>query len=80
MATLNIKDPEVHRMARLLADQRGTSATAAVRQALAEALARHEAHRAGVGARLLRLSERSRKVPEPIRSDDDLYDEAGLPR
>ena len=38
MPTLNLKDPEVYRLARELAERRGTSMTAAVRAALVEAL------------------------------------------
>lgn len=80
MPTLNIKDPEVHRLARALAARRRTSATGAVRQALEEALARHDAERAGRAERLLALGERSRAVSHPLLTDDDLYDERGLPR
>lgn len=80
MPTLNIKDPEVHRLATELAAQRHTSATAAVREALREALARHEQSRSGMAGRLLALGARSRAVGEPVLSDDDLYDEQGLPR
>ena len=54
---MNLKDPEVYRLARELAERRGTSMTAAVRAALVEAVER-----------------------EPYLSDEDLYDERGLPR
>jgi antitoxin VapB len=80
MPSMNIKDPEVHRLARLLASQRGTSATAAVREALREAVERHDQTRAGTAARLLALGRTGRQVPEPPLTDDDLYDERGLPR
>jgi len=80
MPSMNIKDPEVHRLARLLAAQRGTSATAAVRDALREAVERHDQARAGTAARLLALGTASRKIPEPPLRDEDLYDERGLPR
>jgi hypothetical protein len=40
---LNLKDPEVYRLARELAQRRGMSMTAAVRAALAEAVEREPA-------------------------------------
>ncbi|MBK8076828.1 MAG: type II toxin-antitoxin system VapB family antitoxin [Kineosporiaceae bacterium] len=80
MASMNIKDPEVRRLARVLAAQRGTSATAAVREALQEALERHEEHRQGTANRLLALADPARAVDEPLLGDTDLYDDDGLPR
>ena len=80
MATMNIKDPEVHRLARVLAERRRTSMTGAVREALSEALAREEAGREGVAERLLALGAASRRVSEPVRPAADLYDDDGLPR
>ena len=77
---MNIKDPEVRQMAMMLAAQRQTTATGAVREALREALARHEESRSGMAERLLRLGEVSRTFPDPLLTDDDLYDEQGLPR
>ena len=86
---MNIKDPQVHAMARELASRRGTSVTDAVRQALRaeldrstgttpeqEAQARKEA--------LLQLLARCRKLPWPDHRSSadlqaDLYDEIGLP-
>ncbi len=80
MPSMNIKDPEVHRLARALARQRGTSATKAVRQALEETLARDRSGRQGLAARLLSLSARSTAIEESVLTDQDLYDEVGLPR
>ena len=80
MTTMNIKDPEVHRLAHLLADRRHTSATRAVRQALEEALERERADRSGMAARLLEIAAEARRAGGPILTDDDLYDERGLPR
>jgi len=78
--TLNIKDPEVYRLARELADRRGTSMTAVVRAAL-----EHERERVehDVSERLqviLDIARRSQAKPGPYLSDDDLYDERGLPK
>lgn len=81
---MNIKDPEVHRLARELADRRHTSLTDAVGQALTEALARERAAREDYVERVLAVARRTRAEMdrlglEPL-SDDDLYDEQGLPR
>ncbi len=80
MPTLNIKDPEVYRLAKELAARRRTSATGAVREALREALERDRADRDGVAERLLALGRRSAARAEPVLTDEDLYDERGLPR
>ena len=77
---MNIKDPEVHAMAKALAGRRRTTVTGAVREALAEALARDAADRTGVAQRLLEIAERSRTIDAPILTDDDLYGEDGLPQ
>lgn len=80
MASLNIKDPTVHEMAHALATLRGTSATAAVRDALSEALERERGDRTGVAERLRALAEEAALVREPFLRDEDLYDDEGLPR
>lgn len=80
MTTMNIKDPEVHRLARELALRRGTSATGAVREALREALSADAARRTGTAQRLLELAAQSRAIAEPLLTDADLYDQHGLPR
>lgn len=78
--TLNIKDPEVYRLAADLAARRGTSMTGAVRQALEETLARSRAERAGVAERLMEIAARMRDEAGPFLTDEDLYDERGLPK
>jgi antitoxin VapB len=79
--TLNLKDPEVYRLARELASRRGTSMTAAVRAALAEAVEREPVRRRASIEELKRLARRVRESgDEPFLTDDDLYDEWGLPR
>lgn len=83
MPTMHIKDPEVHRMARELAVRRSTTATGAVRQALREALARDDdarVGRIGMADRLLAIAEESQAIAGPYLTDDDLYDERGLPQ
>lgn len=82
VATMNIKDPEVRELARQLADRRRTSLTDAVRQALSEALERDRASRAGMAERLLEIGRRSREEfgTAQILTEDDLYDDRGLPK
>ncbi len=78
--TLNIKDPEVYRLAAELARRRGTSMTGAVRGALTEALAESGSSREGIADRLMEIARRSAAKEPPFLTDDDLYDERGLPR
>lgn len=80
MPTLNIKDPEVHRLANELARRRGTSATGAVREALREALEREKASRAGMADRLMEIGAAYRAAGGRPLTDDEIYDERGLPR
>ena len=80
MPTLNIKDPEVHRLANELARRRGTSATGAVRAALHEALEREQTDKEDMVERLLSIAREARKYKEEFLTDDDIYDEFGLPK
>ena len=80
MPTLNIKDPEVHRLAHELAARRHTSATGAVREALREALARDAEDRSGIAEGLMAIAARANLRNEPYLTDDDLYDARGLPK
>jgi len=81
---LNIKDPEVYRLARQLATQTGLSMTEVVRQALRERVAREDNRKPDpvMYERLLEISDRcaARPVRDP-RSDDEIvgYDERGIP-
>ena len=83
---LNIKDPETDRLARELAQLRGTSITDALREALLHEL---EATRARVRpsrdrrARIQEIIERGRARPRlnDLSEDEILgYDETGLPQ
>lgn len=78
--TLNIKDPEVYDLARELARRRDTSMTGAVRDALTEALERTRLTPEEKVRRMTEIAKRSAAKPEPFLTDDDLYDERGLPR
>lgn len=57
---MNIKDPEVRRLAEELALRRETSLTGAVRAALAETLEREKDSREGLADRLLEIGRRAR--------------------
>lgn len=81
--SLNIKNKEVHDLARQVAAETGTNMTAAIRDALREKLARLERARdpEAVVARVRRLVEESGPTPPGLTSDhSDLYDELGLPK
>lgn len=80
MATMNIKDPEVHRLAKTLASARRTSVTGAVRVALQEALERDRLERQGIAERLLDLGREYRAAGGAPLTDEQMYDDAGLPR
>ena len=81
---MNIKDPEVHAMARQLAARRGTTVTDAVRQALSAELERSQAADAARQNDLQALLERFRRLhwPEGVsgkEAQDALYNDQGLP-
>ncbi len=80
MATMNIKDPGVRDMALKLAAYRHTTATGAIRQALAEALEREATGRDGMAERLKEIGRRAAAKDEPYFTDDELYDESGAPK
>jgi antitoxin VapB len=80
--SLNIKNPETHRLAQELADLTGQSMAAAVADALREKLERER--RKGLADRLVaigrdcaaHLSEDAKR----LNIDELLYDENGLPK
>jgi antitoxin VapB len=78
--TLNIKDPEVYELASELARRRDTSMTGAVRDALTEALERTRLTPEEKVRRMTAIARRSQAIDAPILTEDDLYDERGLPR
>lgn len=79
---LNIKSEDVHKLAKALADETGTSMTAAIRQALEEKLDRVRRERDS-DARIEWVENYLKKLGPPppgLTSDhSDLYDEDGLP-
>jgi len=87
---MNIKDPEVHAMARELAARRSTTVTDAVRQALRAELERApakdevhalEAKKAAIRAICARFSARPEWQGRTSKElQDALYDNQGLPK
>jgi antitoxin VapB len=82
--SLNIKDPEAHKLAQQLARETGESMTAAVTQAIRERLeaVRRRRKRDAMLAAIHAISERSAEILKgpPIDHADFLYDEHGLPK
>lgn len=79
---LNIKSEEVHRLARRVAAETGTSMTAAIETALREKLERLEKDRDAQGRlkRIRAMLDELGPPPPGLTSDhSDLYDEDGLP-
>jgi antitoxin VapB len=81
--SLNIKDPEAHRLARQIARATGETMTRIVTEALRERLARLERRSARASVEeLLAIAERAAwhaKHPH-VDHAELLYDEHGLPR
>jgi antitoxin VapB len=82
--SLNIKDPQTHKLAEALANETGESMTRAVTVAIQERLARvRRSRRRDVkAAELLRIGRRcaSYLKSAPVDHGDLLYDDRGLPR
>lgn len=83
MQTLNIKDPQAHRLARAIAAQTGETMTRAVIAALEERAERLERQRKKPSLEELMAIARSAAAElkgESIDIDEFLYDERGLPK
>jgi antitoxin VapB len=82
--TLNIKDPEAHKLARALARETGVSMTRAVTEALRERLerARRRRGREATAAELLEIGRRCASTLKgpPVDHGTLLYDKRGLPK
>lgn len=81
--SLNIKDPEAHRLARQIACATGETMTRAVTEALRERVARLEKRSAQASVEeLLAIADRAASyVKRPyVDHAELLYDEHGLPR
>ena len=82
--TLNIKDPEAHKLAQTLAQETGETMTRAVTEALRERLSRVRKGRSPEATveDLLAIGRRCAATlkGKPVNHGDFLYDERGLPR
>jgi antitoxin VapB len=82
--SLNIKDPEAHKLAQSLAKETGETMTAAVTQALRERLERVRRRRKKdvLLAEIHAISARSASILKgpPIDHAEFLYNESGLPK
>ena len=82
--TLNIKDPEAHKLAQALARETGETMTRAVREALRERLERARRRRRpeATAADLMEIGRRCASMLKgrPIDHAKLLYDKWGLPR
>jgi antitoxin VapB len=81
---LNIKNDEVHRLAREVAARTGETMTHAIQTALEERLARLSADaakdRAERAAKVRAILDSIPHYPGATSNHDDLYDEFGLPK
>ena len=82
--SLNIKDPEAHKLAQALAHETGESMTAAVTQAIRERLeaVRQRRKRDKTLAALLDIGKRGQEIftGPAVDHAEMLYDENGLPK
>jgi antitoxin VapB len=83
--SLNIKDPETHKLAQLLAEETGESMTQAVTDALKEKLrhVRRSKRSAAIAEELRAIAKRFRSHLKGRPVEDHgafLYDERGLPK
>lgn len=80
--SLNIKDPEAHKLAQELAQATGETMTRAVTEALRERLVRVRRRPAALADELLDIGKRcaSALKGKPVNHADLLYDERGLPK
>lgn len=81
--SLNVKDPEAHRLAQAIAQATGQSMTRVVTEALRERFATIERHKGKAGvAELMAIADRAAAhVKRPyVDHADLLYDENGLPK
>jgi antitoxin VapB len=81
--TLNVKDPEAHRLAQAIAEQTGETITGAVKEALRERYERLQQRQKKASVEeILAIARRvSSQVKRPYPDHaEDLYDEYGLPK
>ncbi|MBB1572163.1 MAG: type II toxin-antitoxin system VapB family antitoxin [Propionibacterium sp.] len=80
MTTLIIDAPRVQLMIDTLAEQRGTTAVEVVREAVEQQLTEQEQRRINRLAAIKKIQARAAKTKHLWLTDDDIYDENGLPK
>ena len=80
MTTLIIDDPRVQLMIDTLAEQRGTTAVEVVRDPHEQQLTEQEQRRINRLAAIKKIQARAAKTKHLWLTDDDIYDENGLPK
>ena len=80
MTTLIIDDPRVQLMIDTLAEQRGTTAVEVVRAAVEQQLTEQEQRRIDRLAAIKKIQEEARPYRHLFLTDEDIYDENGLPK
>ena len=80
MTTLIIDDPRVQLMIDTLAEQRGTTAVEVVREAVEQQLTEQEQRRIDRLAAIKKIQEEARPYRHLFLTDEDIYDETGLPK
>jgi len=81
--SLNVKDPEAHRLAKAIAEETGETLTRAVTEALRERHERlHERDAGSLAADIRAIADRAAAhIKRPYLDHADyLYDERGLPK
>jgi antitoxin VapB len=80
--SLNVKDPEAHRLAQAIAQETGETMTRAVTEALRERYERLQRRRKATVEELLAIADRAAAhVKRPyVDHAELLYDEHGLPK
>jgi antitoxin VapB len=82
--SLNVKNPEAHKLAQLLAKETGETLTAAVTQALRERLERilRQRKKEAMLADIIEIGRRGAALFQgpPVDHAELLYDENGLPK
>ena len=80
MTTLIIDDPRVQLMIDTLAEQRGTTAVEVVREAVEQQLTEQEQRRIDRLAAIKKIQEEARPYRHLFLTDEDIYDENGMPK
>lgn len=80
MVTMNIKDPQVNNLARELAVIKGSTATGAIREALEHELSREKERLRPNWDGLSQLQKQVADTSHLWLTDDEVYDENGMPQ